>query len=529
MTKYLVKIYNCGKLEDVQILEETDKIQLADYYIQDNQLWGEVWAETDEEELYYEKVIICLKVKAELGLNEETVADMIRHNEDETVIEDYLGLDLIDFEVTNVDGYAVEDVLTPAQIQAVEKSIAESIELDYMNDEAGVKIVIRDYERSKRRGIPKEIASRYPKEIVEKVKDVVRKSGVKYADCSDDQLQLMLELANRNLSFEECIYLPKINEKQSATVLSAANHGYDIMSMINAQYAEYSALQEIDLVGAALEGNHSEILEHFDKLDRNSRWNLLVALRTNEYHPIFLDERVSQSDIRIDDIRNFLSTGASIERFSELLESTSTSEELKALMRSEEILKTDSVLGKKLIDHLKKTVGILALAEKTSRYELILELMQDDRIDADNFLELSDRLSYRQILDLAYAYRNDHELFKYISYDRITDEINLEAVEILIEANAFKLLELFRDSLDYGWILTDENVSRTMRRYTYEKTAFAFDSSLSSAESRAILKSIGSAYYDHDARLTKVKELFDNRANLDKSLIEAIEELSHED
>lgn len=40
MTKYLVKIYNCGKLEDVQILEETDKIQLADYYIQDNQLWG---------------------------------------------------------------------------------------------------------------------------------------------------------------------------------------------------------------------------------------------------------------------------------------------------------------------------------------------------------------------------------------------------------------------------------------------------------------------------------------------------------
>lgn len=34
MTKYLVKIYNCGKLEDVQILEETDKIELADYYIQ---------------------------------------------------------------------------------------------------------------------------------------------------------------------------------------------------------------------------------------------------------------------------------------------------------------------------------------------------------------------------------------------------------------------------------------------------------------------------------------------------------------
>lgn len=55
MSKYSVKIYNCGKLEDARILEETDKIQLSDYYIQDNQLWGEVWAETDEEELYYEK------------------------------------------------------------------------------------------------------------------------------------------------------------------------------------------------------------------------------------------------------------------------------------------------------------------------------------------------------------------------------------------------------------------------------------------------------------------------------------------
>lgn len=423
--------------------------------------------------------------------------------------------------MTNVNGYAVEDVLTPAQIQAVEKSIAESIELDYMNDEAGVKILIQEYERSKRRGIPKEIASQYPKEIVEKVKDVVRKSGVRYADCSGVQLQLMLELANRNLSFEECIYLPKINEKQSATVLSAADHGYDIMSMIHAQYAEYSALQEIDLVGAAIEGDHSEILEHFDKLDRNSRWNLLVALRTNEYHPIFLDERVSQNDIRIDDIRSFLSTGASIERFSELLESTSTSEELKALMRSEEILKTDSVLGKKLIDHLKKTVGILALAEKTSRYELILELIQDDRIDADKFLELSDRLSYRQILDLAYAYRNDHELFKYISYDRITDEINLEAAEVLIKTNAFKPLKLFRDSLDYDWILEGDDVSLTIMRHSYEKIAFAFDSSLSSAESQAIIESVSRVYYDKGVHLERIRELFENRANLDKSLIES--------
>lgn len=40
MSKYSVKIYNCGKLEDARILEETDKIQLADYYLQDNQLWG---------------------------------------------------------------------------------------------------------------------------------------------------------------------------------------------------------------------------------------------------------------------------------------------------------------------------------------------------------------------------------------------------------------------------------------------------------------------------------------------------------
>lgn len=526
MTKYLAKIYNCGKLIDKQILEETDKIQLADYYIQDNQLWGEVWAETDEDELYYEKVIICLKVKAELGLNEETVADVIKGYEDETTFEDYLHLDLIDFEVTEVNGYAAEDVLTPAQIAAVEKSISESIELDYVNDEAGVKLVIQEYERSKRRGIPKEIAEQYSEEIVAKVKDAVRKSGVRYADLSDIQLRLALELANRNLSFEGCLDLPELTEKQSATVLATANHGYDILSMIETEHAQYSALNEINLVSEALEHNHPEILEAFDKLDSHSRWHLLELLRSDLYHPIFLDERVSQKDIRIDDIRRFLSTGASIERFSELLESASSSEELKALMKSEEILQTDSVLGKKLIDHLKKTVGILALTDNTSKYELILEMMRNERIDADEFLELSDRLTYQQILNLAYAYRDDHDLFKYISYNRITDEINFKAAERLIEENAFRPLELFRDNLDYDWILTDDRVSQTVMYNSYEKIAFAFDSSLSSAESRAIIESVGRVYYDQGVHLAKIKDLFENRANLDKSLIEAIEELS---
>ena len=528
MTKYLVKIYNCGKLEDARILNETDKIVLADYYIQDNQLWGEVWAETDEEELYYEKVIIYLKVKAELGLNEETVADVIKGYEDETTFEEYLALDLIDFEVTEVNGYAAEDVLTPAQIEAITKSISEQIELDYINDEAGIKLVIQEYERSKRRGIPKEIAEQFSEEIVAKVKDAVRKSGVRYADLSDIQLQLALELANRNLSFEGCLYLPEITEKQSATVLAAANQGYDILSMIETEHDQYSALNEINLVSEALEHNHLEILGAFDKLDSHSRWHLLESLRSDSYHPIFLDERVSQNNIRIRDIQDFLSTGASIEKFQELLESSSSPEEFQALMKSEEILQTDAVLGKKLIDHLKKTVGILVLADSTSRYELILEMMKDERIDADEFLELSDRLTYKQILNLAYAYRDDHDLFKYISYNRITDEINFKAAERLIEENAFRPLELFRDDSDYDWVLTDDRVSQTVMYNSYEKIEFAFDSSLSSAESRAIIESVGRVYYDQGVHLAKVKELFENRANLDKSLIEAIEELSHQ-
>ena len=527
MTKYLVKIYNCGKLVDKQILEETDKIVLADYYIQDNQLWGEVWAETDDEELYYEKVIICLKVKAELGINEETVADVIKDYEDETTFEDYLHLDLIDFEVTQVNGYAAEDVLTLAQIQAVKRSIAERIELDYVNDEAGVKLVIQEYERSKRRGIPKEIAEQYSEETVMKVKDAVRKSGVRYADLSDIQLRLALELANRNLSFEGCLDLSEITEKQSATVLAAANRGYDILSMIETEHAQYSALNEINLVSEALDRNHPEILEEFNKLDSHARWHLLELLRSDLYHPIFLDERVSQNNIRIRDIQEFLSTGASIEKFQELLETSSSPEELKALMQAEELLQTDSVLSKKLIDHLKKTVGILALADNASRYELILEMMRDDRIDADEFLKLSDRLTYQQILDIAYAYRDDHDLFKYIKYDRIDNEIIFGAAERLIEESALKPLELFRDSTDYDWVLKEERTSQTVTRNSYEKIAFAFDSSLSSAESKAIIESVGRVYYDNGVHLAKVKELFDNRANLETSLIEAIEALSN--
>mgnify|MGYP000546899105 CR=1 FL=1 len=527
MTKYLVKIYNCGVLVDKQILEETDKIKLADEYIQNNQLWGEVWAETDEEELYFEKVIICLKVKADFfGINEDTVADIIKGREDETTIEEYLALDLIDFEVTQVNGYAAEDVLTLDQIRAIEKSIAEQIELDYMNDESGIKLVIQEYERSKRRGIPKEIAEQFSKEIVDKVKDVVRKIGVRYADLSDIQLQLALELASRRMSFEGCLYLPKLTEKHRATILAAANQGYDIMSMIETEHAQYSALNEINLVSEALDRNHLEILEAFDKLDSHSRWYLLELLRSDLYHPIFLDERVSQNNLRIRDIQEFLSAGASIEKFQELLETSSSSEELKALMQVEELLQTDSVLGKKLIDHLKKTVGILALADNTSKYELILELMRNDRIDADEFLKLSDRLTYQQILDIAYAYRDDHDLFEYIKYNRIDNEIIFKAAEILIEENALKPLELFRDSTDYDWVLKEDRLSQTAMRNPYEEIAFAFDSSLSSAESKTIIDSVSRAYYDNGAHLAKVKEIFDNRANLDTNFIEAIEALS---
>lgn len=523
MTKYLVKIYNCGKLEDARILEETDKIELADYYIQDNQLWGEVWAETDDDELYYEKVIICLKVKAELGLNEETVADVIKGYEDETTFEDYLGLDLIDFEVTQVNGYAVEDVLTPAQIQAVEKSIAESIELDYMNDEAGVKILIQEYERSRRRGIPKEIASQYSEETIKRVKDTIRKSDLRYADLSDIQLQLALELASRNLDFEGCLYLRELDEKSSATVLEAAKLGYILLNdESQARYLSNYALMKIRLASAALETDHLEILDRIDRTDYDYQATMINMIENNEYDPIFLDPRVLDCDIKLHDIRAFIQSGAGIERVKEILEDSSSVTEFRAYMICEELLASDRVNGKKIIDHLKKSSNLEALANDTWKYRAILELMKNDSLDADELLVLSDKFKGSQASKIMLMYRNSHDLFNYVSYAKAgtLSEDELESISELFEYQKLKALELYRDNSDYDWIASEDYLRYAVSYGNYED--FILDESLSSEESRELARI--AAYRGKDA-LMKAKELFDNRENLDKGFIESLRDL----
>lgn len=523
MTKYLVKIYNCGKLEDKQILEETDKIQLADYYIQDNQLWGEVWAETDEEELYYEKVIICLKVKAELGLNEETVADMIRHNEDETVIEDYLDLDLIDFEVTNVEGHAVEDVLTPAQIQAVEKSIAESIELDYMNDEAGVKIVIRDYERSKRRGIPKEIASQYPKEIVEKVKDVVRESGVKYADLLDDQLQLALELASKNADFEDVLYLKDIDESHIATILAAANQGYDIINKLGAKERFVHSELRIELAGAALKTGHVEIIDKLDRFIYEACNDVISTLEDNTYHPVMIDDRVLESQRSISDIHRFIGTGHSPERVIEILDSSSSISDFQSTMVAEELIDFDPVNGKILVDYLQKHSGISTSPFDPWFYYDIMKLMQVDAVDKDKILEIHDDLTHGKAKAITELYNDGYDFFKYVDYDKMTFSIyspSPTAVGTLLRHNLLKPLDLYVNKEEYNWMRHHPCLIRVVEAGLYED--FMLDDSLTPKESFVIVSAVDG---NHD-NLEKIRDLFNNRENLDQGLSEAIWELS---
>lgn len=523
MTKYLVKIYNCGKLVDKQILEETDKIELADYYIQDNQLWGEVWAETDEDELYFEKVIICLKVTAELGLNEETVADVIKGYEDETTFEDYLGLDLVDFEVTEVNGYAAEDVLTPVQIEAIKREIAEQMELDYMNDEAGIKILIQEYERSRRRGIPKEIASQYSEETVKKVKDTIRKSDLRYADLSDIQLRLALELASRNLDFEGCLYLRELDEKSSATVLEAAKLGYILLNdESQARYLPNYALMKIRLASAALESNHLEILDRIDQTDYDYQATMINMIKNNEYDPIFLDPRVLDCDIKLHDIRAFIQSGAEIERVKEILEDSSSVTEFRAYMLCEELLASDRVNGKKIIDHLKKSSNLEALANDTWKYRAILELMKNDSLDADELLVLSDKFEGSQASKIMLMYRNGHDLFNYVSYAKAgtLSEDEFESISELFKYQKLKALELYRDNSDYDWIASEDYLRYAVAYDNYED--FILDESLSSEESRELARI--AAYRGKDAIL-KAKEIFYNRENLDKEFIEVLRDL----
>lgn len=527
MTKYLVKIYNCGKLEDARILEETDKIQLADYYIQDNQLWGEVWAETDEEELYYEKVIICLKVKAELGLNEETILDIVRYRRDEKTIEEYLDLDLIDFEVTNVNGYAAEDILNYRQIEAIKKEIAESIELDYINDEAGVKIVIQEYERSGRRGIPKEIAEQFSKETVQKVKDFVKNRKVRFADCSDIQIRAALELASRNLSFEGCLYLPKMSEEDLATLITAANHGYDVMSMLDAKSTPTLVMIELKLIAAALDRGHLEVIDQFSKMDFYDRESLTEVINDGAYDPIYVDQRVLKSGIGIKTIYTFIKSGAGIERVKEFLENSTSATDFRAYMLCEEFLATDAVNGKKMIEHLTKSLRLTELATDTRKYRAIFKLMQNDAVDADKILAVSDSLDDFHAEQILYDYENGRDFFRYITYDKIKQGLSDEEFRVsqfLLRNQIFKALELYRDNVEYDWVVSEYHLETAVRFEMYED--YIFDSSLSSEESRALARVL--QQWDREAA-AKAKDLFNNRANLDRSFVEAVEELIYKD
>lgn len=55
---------------------------------------------------------------------------------------------------------------------------------------------------------------------------------------------------------------------------------------------------------------------------------------------------------------------------------------------------------------------------------------------------------------------------------------------------------------------------------------YIFDSSLSSEESRALARVL--QQWDREAA-AKAKDLFNNRANLDRSFVEAVEELIYKD
>lgn len=523
MTKYLVKIYNCGKLVDKQILEETDKIQLADYYIQDNQLWGEVWAETDEEELYFEKVMICLKVTAELGLNEETVADVIKGYEDETTFEDYLGLDLIDFEITEVNGYAAEDVLTPVQIDAIKRSIAEQIELDYVNDEAGVKILIQEYERSRRRGIPKEIANQYPKEIVEKVKDAVRRSGIKYADLLDDQLQLALELASRNADFEDVLHLKELDESHVATILSVISQGYDIISKLGVKERFTHPELRVELAGAALQTGHAEIIDKLDKFGYVACNELINALEDNTYHPVMIDDRILESQYSLSDIRRFLDTNHTSERVVEILESSSSISDFRSTMVAEELIDFDPVNGKKLVEYLQKHYGISTSPYEPWFYYDIIRLMQVDAVDTDKILEIHDDLNHGRAKGITELYNDGYDFFKYISYDQMNQSIYSPSpvdVGILLRNNILKPIDLYRSNADYNWVFLHPYLARVVEAGLYED--FMFDDSLTPKESFVIV----SAVADNNDNLEKIRDLFNNRENLDQGLSESIWALS---
>ena len=522
MTKYNVKIYQSEELVDEQILEENDVIELADMYAWAGEHWKNLCMETDEGEIDIDSLGITIYTYAEFEEGDGTVRSVIEeYGNDNEVVEAYPQVYLQHVNLIEIQGIDAEHFLDSSDVAAAEEHIADEIDLPHHFEHIFVKVEIRKIEN--RRGIPKEIADQFPEEVVAKVEKLVREQGVDYVDYPAKHLKFMLELANRNLSFENCIELPEIKDRQIATILSAADHGYDIMSRLETKNIQYDALDTIDLIAAALDGGHFEILDRFDRMNHEECCDLLEALKSNQYHPIFLDERFLESAVTIEDVRDLIQAGSSFERVQELLDKSSSSKEFKAIMMIEEFTRSDLTLSNKLIDHLKETAKLAEIESAFIKYRMIFRLMKNNSIDADELLKISDRLTtYPQLIDLVILYDGGVELFKYIPYDRMTKELNIKEVALLIRKRAFKPLESFRDSSEYSWVLNEPELCDILRLNSYEKIEFAFDDSLSSAESRAIIKVIHAKRYESDEIFEEIKELINNRSNLDKSFIEAL-------
>ena len=76
-----------------------------------------------------------------------------------------------------------------------------------------------------------------------------------------------VRLASRNLSFEGCLYLPEMSEEDLTTLITAANHGYDVMSMLDAKSTPTLVMIELKLIAAALDRGHLEVIDQFNKMD----------------------------------------------------------------------------------------------------------------------------------------------------------------------------------------------------------------------------------------------------------------------
>lgn len=245
------------------------------------------------------------------------------------------------------------------------------------------------------------------------------------------------------------------------------------------------------------------------------------------YDPIYVDQRVLKSGIGIKTIYTFAKSGAGIERVKEFLENSTSATDFRAYMLCEEFLATDAVNGKKMIEHLTKSLRLTELATDTRKYRAIFKLMQNDAVDADKILAVSDSLDDFHAEQILYDYENGRDFFRYITYDKIKQGLSDEEFRVsqfLLRNQIFKALELYRDDVEYDWVVSEYHLETAVRFEMYED--YIFDSSLSSEESRALARVLQQC--DREAA-AKAKDLFDNRANLDRSFVEAVEELIYKD